>query len=214
MINKDIVTAVLLIIEVGILIFSKNLTLNIVVGIIMVASILFRQTRNEKKQTEILNELKNKNQTFMIYKESTKSAIALSIMMIMNCILQINMKVINKNIELSQNDKEQISGILEFIKTGTSEEISSIILWCVFIVIFTIQLIQCFNKSVFVGDKDIVFSDQITIDLKQIEYVNYVHQYFPANKIRILKIKTKNLTKKIVVDINDDNLKTYLENSV
>lgn len=210
-IKSDLIQIVILIIMGFALILSTNLLLNILIGLSIIAFELWVNYNKRVYKNKLLSELNEKQQVYMTYKESNKYTLFLLIMLLFNITSSIKRTIDYKNIELISNNKNEINNIIEFVKIGSFEDIASIIGFIVILILIFLKFVQCLKGVVTVYEDKIIFTDETVIDISQIKSIEYTHRYFCIRKRRILKIYTDMSIKYIIVDLNDDKLKSYIE---
>lgn len=212
--KNDFIRASIILVLIGILIFSKNLLLNIVSGISFLIFMVYISYKDSIYKKDLLNKTRKKSQVFMTYKENKNSKIIFSFILIINVSLCLDMFIRDTNEFLSFQNKIEVSGILGFFKVATSKDFAGIILFLVLIIVAIADFIKSFKNVATISDDKIIFHDSTVLDFEQITSIEYAHKYFAIGKNKNLRIRTKNYSKKLLVDSNDYKLKSYLDKKI
>lgn len=209
---KDIVIIICIIVASIILVFSKNLMLNIVISVLVISFSTISSIKSNKTKAETLKKLKSSSNIYMVYKESLLSDILLNIVWIFSSILCINNAYTDFNlINRSYNFNE----FLDFIKNSTTKDLSSIVIFVTIIIVSLLNIFKSIQSNAVISDDRLVFHNGTILDFGDITSAEYVHQYFSIKKYKVLKICSKQYNKKIVVSLEDDDrLKTYIDSKI
>lgn len=203
-----------ILILIGILIFSKNILLNILSGISLLIFLAYLSYKDNIYKKDLINETHQNSQVFMAYKENRISKIFFSLILIFNTFICLDIFIRDTNDFSSFYNQIQVSGIVGFFEIATSKDLAGIVLFIVLLVVTTADFIKSFKNIAIVSDDKIIFYDSTVFDFNQITSIEYTHKYFSLAKSKNLKIRTKSYSKKLLVDLNDDKLKSYLEQKI
>lgn len=209
---KDIVIIICIIVASIVLLSSKYLLLNIVISVLVISFSIISSIKSNKTKAETLKKLKSSSTIYMVYKESLLSDILLNIVWIFNSILCINNAYTDFNlINRSYNFNE----FLDFIKNSTTKDLSSIVIFVTIIIVSLLNIFKSIQSNAVICDDRLVFHNGTILDFGDIVSTEYVHQYFSIKKSKVLKIRSKQYNKKIVVRLEDDDrLKTYIDSKI